>query len=284
MGGSGRRAFTGTARRVLSASAGAALRRVRRELQWRDARLDFEVLHRAAPFEHVVAEHATPLMRRLAGVDERLQRNKVVNLRLAVGRLDGAVIAPGQRLSFWREVGKPTRRRGFVEGLVLRQGRLATGVGGGLCQLSNLLFWMTLFTPLEVVERWRHSYDVFPDVNRTQPFGSGATVAWPLLDLQIENPTDVPYRLSLAVTETHLVGAWTAPAPLDTRYRIEERNHRITHDGPGIYVRRNELWREARHADGSVTVKLVAVNDARMMYAPFLPEASQPPAGPLSAA
>ncbi|MBC7265427.1 MAG: VanW family protein [Coriobacteriia bacterium] len=271
-------------RGVASATAGAAVRRLRRELQWRDGSIDFEVAHGASPFEHVVAEHATPLMRRLAGVDERLQRNKAVNLRIAAARLDGVVVGPGQRLSFWREVGKPTRRRGFVEGLVLSQGRLGTGVGGGLCQMSNLLFWMTLHTPLTVVERWRHSYDVFPDAGRTQPFGSGATVAWPMLDLQIENRTSVPYQLSIAVTDTHLVGAWTAPEPAPARYRIEERGHRITHEGPGVYVRHNELWREAAYPDGRTEVELVAVNDARMMYAPFLPEAVQSASGSSSAA
>jgi hypothetical protein len=30
--------------------------------------------------------------------------------------------------------------------------------------------------PLKVTERWRHTHDVFPDANRTQPFGSGATL------------------------------------------------------------------------------------------------------------
>ena len=62
-----------------------------------------------------------------------------------------------------------------MEGMILRNGRVASGVGGGLCQMTNLLYWMTLHTPLTVTERWRHGYDVFPDSNRTQPFGSGAT-------------------------------------------------------------------------------------------------------------
>ncbi|MCX8007994.1 MAG: VanW family protein [Coriobacteriia bacterium] len=287
MGSSSARAWVQTreaCRAAASVTVGAALRRVRRELQWREAGLDFAVQRLPEPFEHVASEHATPLFRRLAGLDERLQRNKVVNLRIAVCCLDGVVLAPGQRLSFWREVGKPTRRRGFVEGLVLRQGTLSAGIGGGLCQLSNLLYWMTLHTPLTVVERWRHSYDVFPDAGRTQPFGSGATVAWPVLDLQIENRTEVPYRLSLALTGTHLAGAWTAPEPMRVRYRIEEREHRITHEGPGVYVRRNELWREAVHPDGRVEEELVAVNDARMMYAPFLPEVRQEALGSSSAA
>lgn len=46
-------------------------------------------------------------------------------------------------------------------------GRIGSDVGGGLCQLSNLIFWMTFHTPLTVTERYRHSHDVFPDANRT---------------------------------------------------------------------------------------------------------------------
>ena len=109
---------------------------------------------------------------------------------LAAARLDGLTLKPGETLSFWRAVGRPTRRRGYVEGMILRNGRVASGVGGGLCQMTNLLYWMTLHTPLTVTERWRHGYDVFPDSNRTQPFGSGATCAYPHRDLMIRNDTD----------------------------------------------------------------------------------------------
>ncbi len=72
--------------------------------------------------------------------------------------------------------------------------------------MTNLLYWMTVHSPLTVVERWRHTYDVFPDNGRTQPFGSGATCSWPVLDLQIENRTAATFRLSLTVEQTHLVG------------------------------------------------------------------------------
>ena len=222
----------------------------------------------------MVARHSTPLHRPLAGLDEALQRNKVVNLRIAAEHLDGVVLEPGTRLSFWREVGKPSRRRGFVDGMVLDHGRIAAGVGGGLCQMTNLLYWMTLHTPLSVVERWRHSYDVFPDAQRTQPFGSGATCAWPVLDLQIQNDTPVPHRLSVHVTDAELVGEWTALEPNCYRYRIEERGHIVTHEGPGTYVRNNELWRIEIDVEGHENEERVAVNRALMMYEPFLPPAT----------
>jgi vancomycin resistance protein VanW len=216
-------------------------------------------------------------MRPLLGLDERLQRNKAVNLRLAAGRLDGLVLAPGRMLSFWRHVGRPTRRRGFLDGMVLHRGRIVPGIGGGLCQLTNLLYWMTLHTPLTILERWRHGYDVFPDAGRDQPFGSGATCSWPALDLQIGNPTGTPYRLSVGLTDTHLAGSWTAGEPAGVEYRIEERAHRISHEYQGVYTRRNELWRIVRDlATSETTEEMITSNHALMMYPPFLP----PPALP----
>lgn len=251
---------------------GPPYRLLRRELQWRDPRRDFAVTRGPEPLAHAVASHATPLVRPLAGLDPELQRNKVVNLRLAAARLDGTVLAPGQTLSFWRAVGKPTAARGYLDGLVLDHGRLSRGVGGGLCQMTNLIYWMTLHTPLRVTERWRHSYDVFPDAGRTQPFGSGATCAWPALDLQIANPTGSRYRLSLQVTGAELVGAWTADEAPGVRYEVYETGHRVTHEGPGAYVRHNELRRRELDPDGRLVADLpVAENHALLMYEPFLP-------------
>ncbi|MCR6649162.1 MAG: VanW family protein [Cellulomonas sp.] len=222
-------------------------------------------------FEHEVAAHRTPIFRELAGVDRRLQENKAVNLAIAAGRLDGSALRPGQRMSFWRVVGRPSYRRGFTDGLVLRQGEVDEGVGGGLCQMTNLLYWMTVHSPLTVVERWRHTYDVFPDTGRTQPFGSGATCSWPVLDLQIENRTSATFRLSLTVGQTHLVGAWTSDqAPLHT-YEVYEAAHEMRNDLPGVFTRHNVLRRRVLDGAGNeVDDELLAVNQGRLMYQPFL--------------
>jgi vancomycin resistance protein VanW len=251
---------------------GPAIRRIRREAQWLDPRLDYGV--RPADLiglPRTIASHATPIMRELAGVDPRLQRNKAINLALAAAELDGLALAPGQRLSFWREVRRPTYERGFLDGLVLDHGSITQGVGGGLCQMTNLLYWMTLHTPLTVVERWRHSYDVFPDAARTQPFGSGATCSWPSLDLQIENRTGVTYGLSVKLTSTHLTGSWRAPEPFEGRFDVYEREHLITHEAAGRYMRHNQLWRREYTATGRLVGDIpVAENHALLMYAPFL--------------
>lgn len=223
-------------------------------------------------FAHVSAAHRTPLFRQLPGVDHRLQENKVVNIGLAIKKIHGTVLRPGETFSFWRCVGAPTAQKGYLEGMVLNQGRVERGIGGGLCQLTALLYWMTLHTPLTVIERWRHGYDIFPDVNRTQPFGSGATCFYPFLDLKIKNTTAQPFHLSLALTNTELVGCWTAPHAEDYRYQIIEEGARFVAEWNGGYTRHNQLVQEVRTPSGLLVRRsVVATNVARTMYDPFLP-------------
>lgn len=220
---------------------------------------------------HVIVRHTTPLFRKLRDVDVQLQHNKAHNLSLAVERLDQVTIMPGETLSYWRLIGKPTRRKGYVDGMILFCGRMRIGVGGGLCQLSNLIYWMALHTPLQVVERHRHSYDVFPDSGRTQPFGSGATCSYNDLDLMLFNPTGNPFQLELTLTGDALAGAWRSTNPARYRYEVYERDHAIRQEHWGGYVRHNILYRKAFNADGDCCAdEYVTENHALMMYAPLL--------------
>jgi len=174
------------------------------------------------PLPYEVFKHQTPMLRRLKDVEMWLQHNKVKNLKIASEQINGVILKPGQTFSFWKLVGKPTKAKGYVNGMVLYNGSFKPEVGGGLCQLSNLIYWMTLHTPLTVTERWRHNYDVFPDSNRTQPFGSGATVAYNYIDLQITNKTKWPFQLLVRVGDKRLHGEWRCLLPLKLRYQIYE--------------------------------------------------------------
>lgn len=215
--------------------------------------------------------HATPLLRQLKDVDMALQRSKVTNLKLAAERLDGLLIRPGETFSYWRCIGNPCRRRGFVEGMVLRNGQVCSGVGGGLCQMSNLIYWMALHTPLTVVERHHHGYDVFPDAHRTQPFGSGATCAYPHADLMLRNDTDETFQLTVRVGEKDLEGAILGETPPAFRYEIVERDAEMRSEYWGGSTRHNRIVRQVFGLDGALLwEETVAENHAVMMYSPFL--------------
>ena len=223
---------------------------------------------------HKVFLHKTILLRKLQDVDMWMQHNKVVNLGIAIKKIDGLVIRPGETFSFWRQVGNTTKRKGYVPGMELYNGTVRSGVGGGLCQLTNLLYWMTLHTPLDVVERWRHGYDVFPDIQRTQPFGSGATCAYPNIDLQIKNNTTQTFQLSLRLSTTHLIGSWYASRSPDYSYVVYEKEHKIVHELWGGYTRYNTLFRKIYDVSNGVMIRdhCITENKAIMMYTPFLKE------------
>lgn len=202
-----------------------------------------------------------------------MQRNKVTNLKIAIERLNNLVIDPGEVFSYWKCIGRPTKRKGYVDGMILHYGKVTTGIGGGLCQLSNLLYWITLHSPLTVTERYRHSYDVFPDSRRDQPFGSGATCSYNYLDLQITNQTNQPYQLLLYIEEDELVGEWRSNVPAVVSYKIYEQNHHFTKEWWGGTIRHNQIFREVISKDGKLLRnEYITENHALTMYDPFLPE------------
>lgn len=220
----------------------------------------------------VCFSHTTPLLRKLKDMDMRLQQNKIANLKIAVPRVNGVTLHPGETFSYWRLIGKPSKRKGYLKGMVLQNGKVIEGTGGGLCQLSNLIYWMTVHTPLTVVERYRHNFDVFPDSNRTQPFGSGATCFYNYGDLMIRNDTGQAFRLVIEITDTDLKGAWTSDEALQYTYEVYEKAHIMQPEFWGGYTRHNLLYRKKYDFSGMIVDdEFVAENHAIMMYSPLLP-------------
>lgn len=221
---------------------------------------------------NVIFTHKTPLYRKLKDVDMYLQDNKVENLKLAIKKIDGIVIMPGEYFSYWKLIGRTTYRKGYKDGVVLcPNGSFKSGVGGGLCQLSNLIYWMLLHTELTVTERYRHSHDVFPDVNRTQPFGTGATCHYNYLDLEFKNNTNTPYQLRVYMTEKDLVGEFRAIEKSRYKYEVYEKEHSITPGYFGGYIRNNVIYRKViNEYNEEIKDEYIAENHAFMVYAPYL--------------
>ncbi len=222
-------------------------------------------------FDSLIIAHQSLLLRPLRAVEMQLQINKITNLNLAIQKLNGVVIQPGQTFSFWKLVGRPSRRKGFLDGLVLENGRISKGVGGGLCQLGNLLYWMMLHTSLTVTERWRHGYDVFPDVDRKLPFGSGATLSFNFVDLQCCNNTDRAYQLVLWTDSEFLYGEIRSEKAEGSIISIYETDHCFIQQWWGGYARCNKIWKRCvNRISGEQTSTLISENTAIMMYEPLL--------------
>lgn len=211
--------------------------------------------------------HQSLLRRRLGNSDPQLQENKVLNLKIACPPIDGVIVKPGETFSFWHLIGEATAAKGYVEGMQLSQGEVVRGVGGGLCQLANLLYWMALHTPLEIAERHHHSFDPFPDENRTLPFGSGAGVFYNYIDLRFFNPTENTFQIRLWLTDDHLKGAIFAAEEVPNTYHVFEKNHRFI-EKHGKTFRENEIWREMidRRTGNRVSEEMLVKNHAEIKY------------------
>jgi vancomycin resistance protein VanW len=245
------------------------LLRVRRRLAWlrTDSAWASDRLERALGFR--VKRHRSLLLRQLGDAEMWLQHNKVTNLRLASARVDRILVRPGETFSFNRVVGNCTRRKGYVDGMRLSNGAARSGVGGGICQLANLLHWMFLHSPLTVVERSEHSFDPFPDNGRVLPWGVGCSIVYNYVDLVVRNDTDATFQIQVRVGDRYLEGELRADRELPHSYRVFARDEQFLRH-QGAHYRRNEIWRTVldRRTGDAVGQELVKRNCALVKYLP----------------
>jgi vancomycin resistance protein VanW len=217
-----------------------------------------------------IKKHQSVLLKKLGESDMQLQINKVTNLKIAVKNIDGILIRPGETFSFCKLVGLPTKRKGYLLGMELSFGQARAGIGGGICQISNLIHWLVIHSPLTVTERYHHSFDPFPDEGRVLPFGSGATVFYNYRDYQFTNNTEHTFQINLWFSDKCLEGELRIDEELDYAYHVVEKEHQFLKIEEHYY-RKNEIWREKilKFASGKVVeTELITKNFARVMYKP----------------
>lgn len=177
---------------------------------------------RARPETHTWPAYVT--VSQPLGHSEHVEEKKH-NLALALRELRDVLVGPEEVFSFWHLVGQPTKHRGFVPGRNLVGGRLEVSIGGGLCQLSGVLYLLALRAGLRVQERHAHSVDLYTEQTRFAPLGSDATVAYGYKDLRFHNDLPHPIALRFELGEDRLTGSVCAPVPMKpctVEFAVEE--------------------------------------------------------------
>lgn len=240
------------------------------------SRQSFARRRQSGALPNVVKGHCSIMRRNLTGVDPQLQQNKIQNLTIAAQKVNGLVIYPGEVFSFWRTVGSATRRKGYLEGLTISNGTTGKGVGGGLCQLANLIHWLVLNSPLTVTELHHHSDALFPDERRTVPFGTGTSVFYKNIDYRFKNTTDQPVQLLIWISGDELCGELRSLHAFPNRYRLTEENSHYAHEPDGYY-RLSQVYKiTIDRTDGSVLSKeCILDNHSRVLFDPALIPRSQ---------
>ena len=215
----------------------------------------------------IVSDHVSLIVRNLHGVDMELQKNKETNLRIASEKINGVIVHPGETFSFWNLIGQPRESDGYKEGLTIssRHG-FGRGIGGGLCQLANMVHWLVLHSPLEVSEKHHHSDALFPDEKRRVPFGTGTSVFYKTLDYRFYNNTDQNVQIRLWIENGYLCGELLAEKPFPCKYKIVEEDSHFHKEGDEYY-RISKVYKVAVDKEtGETTKELILDNHSRVMY------------------
>ncbi|HMM06706.1 MAG TPA: glycopeptide resistance accessory protein VanW [Clostridiales bacterium] len=186
---------------------------------------------------HLLFETGCPLYNRETGFDMIYQENKVFNLKLAAATLDRILIKPQETFSFWLLVRDADREIPYKDGLTVIDGELTTAPGGGMCQMSNLLFWAFLHTPLTIVERRGHAVKDFPEPPSDAPIGVDATVSEGWVDLKVKNETAATFQIDLNFDEEQIIAR--IYTDID-----EGHTYEIVNGEPFYYTKNHKIYEE----------------------------------------
>lgn len=128
--------------------------------------------------------------------------NKLHNIILASKRINSYVLEPNQIFSFFKVVGNPNQD--FKKSRTLVNGQLVEENGGGMCQVSGIIYQISLIAGLEILERHNHSVDIYTNETRFAPLGCDATIVYGYKDLRIKNNLPFPVRFKIEIKENFI--------------------------------------------------------------------------------
>ncbi len=114
--------------------------------------------------------------------------SRTANLVAAANTINGTFVPPGGTFSLNGILGERTADKGYQEGYVIEGGRLVKGTGGGISQVSTVIYNLAWFAGADLTEHTPHSFYI-----SRYPEGREATVYWPNLDNKWKNTS--PYGM-----------------------------------------------------------------------------------------
>ena len=216
---------------------------------------------------NVVYSHSVNMIKKAKGVNPIHQENKAVNIRLACNKINGIIICPGEVFSFWKTVGNTTRRKGYKDGRIIEKNKLITGIGGGLCNLSNSINLLILHSPLDITEFHMHSDALSPDEGKRVPLSAGTSVCYNYIDYRFKNNTDMNIQLLTWCEGETLYTELRSDKAFPHKYRLIEEDHYFKKE-QGKYYRNSKIYRETIDSASNKVInkELILNNHSEVMY------------------
>lgn len=196
------------------------------------------------PYVHF--KHASNLVFPFEFLDSMEQGEKERLLCDLARELSGTIIKPNEVFSFWKNVKNPKKYKESWDNPASLKVR---GTNPIISQMTNLIYWMVLHSPMVVVERHRHEFDLYPDAQRVRPFGTGATCVYNLYDLKFQNGTSSVFQLYFEVKKGRLYGELRSLMTPTASYVVYEERSEIQRNLLGEFIRHNVIYRRTENLD-----------------------------------
>ena len=125
---------------------------------------------------------------------DRTNTNRTTNLQLAINKINGIVLLPGEEFSYNKVVGERTIAAGYKDAKIYSNGEVVDGLGGGICQVSSTLYNTALLANLEITERRNHQF-----VTSYVDAGRDATVVYGSQDFKFKNNRNYPIKIEASL-------------------------------------------------------------------------------------
>ncbi len=116
------------------------------------------------------------------------------NIATVARVVNGAIVNPGETFSLNGYTGARGAAQGYVESVIIENGRPGKAVGGGISQFATTLYNAAYFAGMTDVASTPHSYYI-----SRYPAGREATVYEGAIDLQFRNDSPHPVKISTSV-------------------------------------------------------------------------------------
>jgi vancomycin resistance protein YoaR len=111
--------------------------------------------------------------------------NRRHNIKVGAAAVNGTLIKPGEEFSLLKVLGEVDGTTGYLQELVIKEGKTIPEYGGGLCQIGTTVFRAAIASGLPITMRRNHSYRV----TYYEPAGTDATIYDPWPDFRFINDT-----------------------------------------------------------------------------------------------
>lgn len=216
---------------------------VHHKMKHDENKYSIEINNKDLEFE--VFQDQSTLINPNTGMDIKYQYNKVDNLKLASKTMNGLLIKPGEIFSFNYLVKNAEKFGKYKDGLVDADDKLIAAKGGGICQLSNTLFWIFLNGDFTIVERHSHGKMDFPYPEDGIPEGTDATISEGWLDLQVKNDTEFTYQLKVEFDDEVMKVILLSDRKPDYTYEIVPKDGYYYRNSEGVF-RKLKVYKEKK--------------------------------------